>query len=112
MHFVHDHLRGMSDGRRLLYRSGHIYLLFSAILNVLVGLYLQPAVMGWRRLMQTVASALFLASTVLCSIGFLFEPLLSDLERPYSRLAIIGTGVGTVLSLLAAWRSPPLARRG
>ncbi len=34
-----DHLVGMPDGPRALYRSGHIYILFSALLNLLLVLY-------------------------------------------------------------------------
>src|SRR5215212_7337081 len=79
MHFEYNHLRGLDDGKRLLFRSGHIYLLFSAILNAMLGLHLRPAVAGWRRLVQTVGSMLLLVATVLCSIGFLVEPWLSGL---------------------------------
>ena len=39
MDLAHDHLRGLEEATRLLFRSTHIYLLFSALLNVVLGLY-------------------------------------------------------------------------
>lgn len=42
MDLAHDHLRGMDDARRLLFRSTHIYLLFGALVNLALGLYLRP----------------------------------------------------------------------
>jgi nitric oxide reductase large subunit len=75
----------------------------------MVGLYFVPAVGGWRRLFQTVGSTLLLAAIVLCGLGFLLEPWLTDLERPYSRLGIYGTMAALVFSLLAAW---PARRAG
>jgi hypothetical protein len=40
MHLRYDHLRGMDDVLRLLFRSTHIYLLFAALLNLALGLYM------------------------------------------------------------------------
>ncbi|HVK08649.1 MAG TPA: hypothetical protein VM597_07715, partial [Gemmataceae bacterium] len=44
---IHDHLRGMDDARRLLFRSTHLYLLFGSLLNLALGLSLAPAG-GWQ----------------------------------------------------------------
>ena len=40
---------GMDDATRLLFRSTHIYLLFMALLNQTLGLYLAVEPSGWRR---------------------------------------------------------------
>jgi hypothetical protein len=103
MHFGYDHLRSVDTTTRLLFRSGHINLFFAAVMNAMVGLYHVPAASAWRRLFQTMGSTLLLAAIVLCGIGFLVEPGLTDLERPYSRLGIYGTLAALVFSLLAAW---------
>jgi hypothetical protein len=84
MDLVHDHLRGMDDARRLLFRSTHLYLLFTSLGNLALGLYLRPA-RGWRRWVRPVGSLLILASPFLAAAGFFTEPWLSGLERPYSR---------------------------
>jgi hypothetical protein len=96
---VHDHLRGMDEARRLLFRSCHIYLLFGSLLNLALGLYLVPRV-GWRRWVAAAGSALVLAGPFFAALGFFTEPWLSDLERPYSRPAISGSLAGMLLHLI------------
>ena len=100
MHFLHDHLRGMSDARRLLYRSTHIYLLLASLANIAYGLYARPAPV-WRRYCQTIGSCLILAGPPLLAGAFLTEPWLTDLDRPYTRPAIWSCLAGTVLHLLS-----------
>lgn len=101
---VHDHLRGMDDARRLLFRSTHIYLLFTALLNLALGLYLRSA-QGWRWWVRSAGSVLVVAGPFLAAAGFFTEPWLSDLERPYSRPAIYGCFAGLVLHLVCLRRS-------
>jgi hypothetical protein len=103
---VHDHLRGLDDTTRLLFRSTHIYLLFAALLNVALGLYLVAAPRGWRRWLQAVGSMLILVAPVLLAIGFLTEPWLSGLDRPYSRPAIYGSLAGLLGHLVSCWSLP------
>jgi hypothetical protein len=98
-----DHLSGMDDARRLLFRSTHIYLLFSALLNVALGLYLTAGKEGWRRWLQRAGSVLILVGTPLELAGFFTEPWLSGLDRPYSRPAIYGSLAGVVLHLISRW---------
>src|SRR5947207_9880237 len=88
---AHDHLRGLDDARRLLFRSTHIYLLFAALLNTALGLYLPPAPAGWRRWVRTLGSLLILAAPPLAVAGFFTEPWLSGLDRPYTRPAAYGS---------------------
>jgi len=85
---VHAHLVGMPDGPRLLYRSAHIYLLFAALLNLLLGAYIAPVTGRALRAVQWAASAVLLAIPGLFSVAFFREPWLEDLERPWARPAI------------------------
>jgi len=85
---VHAHLVGMPDGPRLLYRSAHIYLLFAALLNLLLGAYIAPVTGRALRAVQWAASAVLLAIPGLFSVAFFREPWLADLERPWARPAI------------------------
>jgi hypothetical protein len=87
MHWILDHLRGMPDGPRLMYRTSHIYLLWSALLNTLVG------------------SLLLLAGPFLLTASFLLESEHADLFRPAARLAIQLALAGTVLHAVAARRA-------
>jgi len=101
MHWRYDHLHGMTDASRLLFRSTHIYLLLSALLNVGLGLYLQSARGHWPRLLQRTGSALVLAGPLLFLAAFLQEPFLGELLRPWTRPAVYGTAIGVGLHLMA-----------
>ena len=96
------HLEGMADLPRMLYRSAHIYLLFSALLNLVLGLYLVDQRAAVARGVGRVGSALILIAPVLLLAAFALESPRSDLERPYARLAIYGSGAGVVLHVVAA----------
>lgn len=99
---VHGHLRGYDDTLRMLYRSTHIYLLLAAVVNTMTGLYLQAAASPLRRAWQVLGSAALLAGPPLFLLGFCTEPYLTDLARPYSRVAIYLALAGAVFHLLAA----------
>lgn len=96
---VHDHLRGMEDARRLLFRSTHIYLLFCSLVNLALGLYSRPGV-GWRHWVRSVGSLLVLAAPFIQAIGFFTEPWLSGLARPYTGPAIYACYGGMLLHVI------------
>ena len=100
---VHDHLTGMPDGPRLLYRSAHIYLLFAALLNLLLGAYLRLADHRAVRVVQQAASVVLLTLPVLFTVAFFREPALAGLERPWARPAIY-MSVAAVLAHVLAQR--------
>ena len=85
---AHAHLAGMSDGPRMIYRSAHIYLLFAALLNLLLGAYLRLAADRVLRAAQVMASVVLLATPAMFAMAFLTEPALAGLERPWARPAI------------------------
>lgn len=103
MDLAHDHLRGLDDATRLLFRSTHIYLLFSALLNILLGLYGTGRPAGWRWWLRSLGSILVLAAPPLLAAGFLTEPWLSGLERPFSRPAIYASLAGVLVHAVSCW---------
>jgi|SRR5690242_9575895 len=105
---AHDHLRGLDDTTRMLFRSTHIYLLFAALLNLALGLYLAPTPVRWRLWLQRAGSALLLAAPGLLAAGFLTEPWLTGLDRPYSGPAIYASLAGMLLHLVS--HAPPRGR--
>jgi hypothetical protein len=111
MHYRYDHLRGMSDTTRLLFRSTHIYLLFTALLNGAMGVYLTPAARPAARRLQAVGSILLLASPMLALAAFLSEPFLGGLLRPWSRPAIFAALGGVALHWLASLVPTPAESR-
>jgi hypothetical protein len=71
----HDPPMGTLGGStRLMFRSRHIYLLASGLVNLMIGLYLQRQVEGWRRTIQMVGSGLLVASPALLILAFAVEP--------------------------------------
>jgi hypothetical protein len=103
----YDHLRGLDDTTRMLIRSTHIYLLFAALLNLALGLYLVVESPGWRRWLQRVGSVGLAAAPLLLTLGFLTEPRLSGPGRPYSRPAIVGSLAGLLLHTVGRWWRTP-----
>src|SRR5262249_24088983 len=104
-----DHLRGLDDTQRLLYRSRHIYLILAALLNVALGTYFETARPGWRRWVQVVASTVILFAPPLLIVAFLVEPSLSGLDGPYSKPAIYGCFGAVLLHAISRFR---VARTG
>jgi hypothetical protein len=102
---VHDHLRGMDDARRLLFRTTHIYLLFAALVNLALGLYLGPVV-GWRSWVRHTGSVLVLITPFLAATAFFTEPWLSGLERNYSRGTAYACLAGMLLHVIALSANP------
>lgn len=99
------HLTGMPDGPRSLYRSGHIYILYASLLNVLLGVYLIPAVARIARVLQYLGSLLLLATPVLFLYGFFVETPKALVERPMIREGIVWSLGGVLLHLIAGLAS-------
>ena len=102
------HLAGMADLPRMLYRSAHIYLLFAALLNVLLGLYPEERLHGWRRGAARLGSVLILVAPLMILIGFSRESTRTDFERPFVGYAIYGCFAGVLLHAIA--RGSPRGR--
>ena len=98
---AHAHLRGMPDAPRLLFRSAHIYLLFAALVNLLLGTYLRPAASRYARALQLAGSAALLATPVMFGAAFFVEPWLDGLVRPWARPAIYLSLAGVLAHVLA-----------
>ena len=81
--FLH-HLVGMPDGPRMLYRTRHIYILLSGLLNLGIGTYFTYGWTRLRRALQFLGSALIVAATALFITGFFWEARLTGLETPWS----------------------------
>jgi hypothetical protein len=95
------HLQETPGVQRMLYRSTHIYLLWSALLNLVLGLYLRLSEGTVRRAMQYVGSVMILGGPFLLTFAFFHEPSLSGLLRPLSRPAIYSAFGGLLLHALA-----------
>jgi hypothetical protein len=101
MHWAHDHLRGMADGPRLLYRTSHIYLLWSSLLNLVVGVSDLSTEERLVRVSQFGASTLVLAGPALFLFSFFKESNTGMLSRPVTRVGIYAALAGVLLHTFA-----------
>ena len=106
MHWVHDHLRGMPDGPRLFYRSVHIYLLWSALLNLALAGAAAVSVGPRRAALRSLASVAVAAGPALLAASFLLETYNEGLLRPMARWAIYAAVGGVLLHTLTSWTRP------
>ena len=101
MHFAYDHLRGMEDAQRLLFRSVHIYLLLSSLVNFSLGIHYWIHPKRSLRSLQIVGSTLIGLSPIFFLLAFFNEPFLDGLQRPFSRPAIYAIAAGSLMHLIA-----------
>jgi len=85
---AYDHLQGMPNETRMLFRSTHIYILLASMINLVLGVYLSPPDQKHKIVLQASASILVLAAPCLLLLAFFTEPQMADLARPFSRLAL------------------------
>ena len=63
----------LDPATRLLFRSRHIYILGSGLVQAMLGLYFKAGA-GWRRVVQTAGSILLFTSPALLILAFFTEP--------------------------------------
>lgn len=98
---VHNHLEGMPDGPRMLYRTRHIFILLSGLLNLGVGTYLRARLDLWRRVCQWFGSGMIMVASALFVAGFFYEPTLKDLETPLSHWGTYVIVAGVLLHIIS-----------
>jgi len=95
-----------SEGIRYQYRANHLYLLFGALLNLLLARYFVAAVSAARRRAQMVGSTLLLFLPAALVWAFLMEPPQASPHRPATALGIVMAAAGTLLHVLASEKGP------
>ena len=96
-------LTGMEDLPRMMFRSSHIYLLLTSLINLSIGLY-QSSVTSWSRLQWT-GSILVLIAPLLMLIAFFNEPALHSLERPFAGPGVYAVFAGMALHFIAGLKN-------
>lgn len=90
------------SGIHMMYRAGHIYILFAALLNVAFGVYFHrpPGQAARQRRLRTFGSAVLLAMPAVLTVAFFVEPAGGGFGRPLTSLGIFGTALGVVAHLV------------
>jgi len=100
----YNHLHGIPDGPRMLYRTRHIFILLAGLLNLGIGAYFTSRIQTWRRTIQLLGSLLIFAASFLFLIAFFYEPGLSDLKTPLSHWGTYTVATGVVLHVISGVR--------
>ena len=95
------HLVGMPDGPRMLYRTRHIFILFSGLLNVGIGTYLTHPAARWRKVLQALGSILIILAPLILILAFFYDTTRGDLRAPLSHWGIYAIAVGTLFHLFS-----------
>ena len=96
-----NHLVGVPDGPRLLYRTRHIFILLAGLLNLGLGAYFTYRIQTWRRTLQLFGSLLIFTASFLYLIAFFYEPNLSDLQTPLSHWGTYAIAAGALLHVVS-----------
>jgi hypothetical protein len=96
-----NHLVGMPDGPRLLYRTRHIFILLAGLLNLGIGAYITYRTERWRRVLQLIGSLLIVAASLLYLIAFFYEPNQANLRTPLSHWGTYFIASGVLLHVIS-----------
>ena len=89
---------------RMMYRSTHIYILLTGLLNVGLGSYLILSQQKWRRVLQLIGSSFVLIAPPVLIWAFFYEPSHRSVERPLTLPAMLLVLIGTVSHLVSTTR--------
>ncbi len=87
---------------RLLMRSRHIYILFSALIHLALGTYLSLRLDRWRRVLQYVGSGLLFMSSGLLLRAFILETYQYGQFFDLSRFGIYASLAGVAVHWIAS----------
>ena len=104
----YNHLDGMADGPRLLYRTRHIFILLSGLLNLGIGAYFTYRIQPWARTLQLLGSLFIFAASLLFLIAFFYEPAMANLHTPLTHWGTYTIATGAVLHGLSGARDKQL----
>lgn len=99
---VYNHLQGMEDGMRLLYRTRHIFILMASLIHIGIGLYYETRKAAWQKLVQTAGSMMLVFGTLLLLFAFWVEPRNRDLKTPHTHNAMYVLLLGIALHGIAS----------
>lgn len=91
----------ISPDLRLLMRSRHIYILFSSLIHIVLGLYLQIHPQRWRRVLQFTGSFLLVLGSVLLIWAFVAETFYVKTFSGLSMNGVIISAIGVLFHLIA-----------
>jgi hypothetical protein len=95
-----NHLSDMESVKRILYRAGHIYILFIALIYLSIGCYFKYADIFINQMIQYLSFVILFTSACLAIISFFIELAPGEIERTLSRFSIYFALTGTLLNIV------------
>ncbi|WP_139793744.1 hypothetical protein [Reichenbachiella faecimaris] len=95
-----NEIGNLSDAQRMIYRAGHIYFLFSGLLNLSIGMQLQLSETTWKKTVQYLGSILLLLSPLILLHGFYQEANLGQIDRGMTSIGVFSSLAGMGLHTL------------
>ena len=105
----YNHMVGVPDPQRLLYRTRHIFILLAGLLNLGIGAYFTYRIETWRRRAQLLGSLLIFAASFLFLIAFFYEPNMGNLRTPLSHWGTYTIATGALLHVISGVREKRVA---
>ena len=87
----------IDHGTRMMYRSAHVYLLLTALTNLVMGAYLERHDRIVMRIIQFVGSIMLLLSPLGFLVAFFVEPAPERLDRPITLISVVFAILGVSL---------------
>lgn len=84
MHHTLDHLRGLPDGERMIFRATHMYILMASIMNLMIGKLHQFQFIRGHLLNHVISGLVALSVPSFC-LSFFMETPLGQVHRPISQ---------------------------
>ncbi|MEL6656257.1 MAG: hypothetical protein AAFY48_17795 [Bacteroidota bacterium] len=92
--------------QRVQIRSNHIYLLLSALLNLLASRIPSEYKRSWQKYTDTIGRALLMVAACFLAAGFWYEHDGNLANRLFTRLGLFGTLGAVGLIMVNGWLSP------
>lgn len=90
---------------RILMRSRHIYILFSALIHLLLGVYLQISQKTWQKALQFFGSTLLIAASGLLIWGFIYDTYYAKTFSDVARFGIYLSLGGVAFHLIGGFQT-------
>jgi hypothetical protein len=100
MRHHHPPMSDLADSMRVLFRSAHIYLLMSGLLNFEFG----TASDRKETVVSIIGSVFLLTAPVLIFIGFCIESPRGVIDRPITAMGVYLVFAGSLLRGISLWR--------
>ena len=90
-------------GMRLMFRSAHLYILLSALINVVVGVQPERRWQSWRKWARLSGSGCLMAAPALFTAAFFIEPTPGSASRPITLGGAVLILAGAFAYCIPSW---------